>query len=112
MDLCCRPVSESTHTCPCTANLGPSPPSFIGDHYYCESGTTGTNPTHIHYTNDALWDGSGCSENNNCCANLNQPLFFREMVVKVQDDIEMRLCTNEVFQNEAVLVEQVQLYVY
>ena len=102
---------EPTHTCPCTLTPGPAPPSFVGDHYYCESGNSGGNSNDIHYTNDPLWDGSGCSENNNCCANINQPWFFREMVAKVQDDIEFRLCTNEVFQNEAVLVEQIQLYI-
>jgi len=24
--------------CPCTVHPGPSPPSFVGEHYYCESG--------------------------------------------------------------------------
>ena len=104
--------SHTFHTCPCTFNPGPAPPSFVGDHYYCESGNTGAGTVDIHYTNDPLWDSSGCSVNNNCCANPNQPWFFREMVVKVQDDIEVRLCTNELFDNEAVLVEQIQLYVH
>ena len=101
----------TSHTCPCAVNPGPAPPSFVGDHYYCESGATGSYTFHIHYTNDALWDGNGCSKNNNCCANLNQPWFFHEMVVKVQDDLEVRLCTNQPFYDEAVLVEQIQLYV-
>ena len=51
------------------------------------------------------------AENNNCCANTDQPWFFREFIGKVQEDIEVRLCTDELFQNEAVLVEQIQLYV-
>ena len=104
--------SQRAHTCPSGADPGPAPPSFVGDHCYCESGNTGDNSLHIHYTNDPLWVGSGCPENNNCCANLNQPWFFREMVTKVEDDIEVRLCTNQVFSDEAVLVEQIQLYVH
>ena len=103
---------DPSHTCPCAVNIGPAPPSFVGDHYYCESGNSGADTFDIHYTNDPLWDGSGCPENNNCCANLNQPWFFREMVTKVEDDIEVRLCANQVFSDEAVLVEQIQLYVH
>ena len=108
--------SQTSHICPCAAKTGSAPPSFVGNHYFCESGATGVEATSasavaIYYTNDPLWDGSGCSENNNCCASADQPWFFREIIAKVQDDIEVRLCTNEVFQNEAVLVEQIQLYV-
>ena len=51
------------------------------------------------------------AENNNCCANTDQPWFFCEFIAKVQEDIEVRLCTDELFENEAILVEQIQLYV-
>ena len=55
--------------------------------------------------------GAGCLVNNNCCANVNQPWFFRQLVTTRQDDIEARLCTQIGFENEAILVEQIQLYV-
>ena len=54
----------------------------------------------------------GCSANNNCCANTDQPWFFHQIVVKRQDDIEARLCINHGFHDEGVLVEQMQLYVH
>ena len=28
--------------CPCAKHPGPDPPPFVGSHYYCESGNTGT----------------------------------------------------------------------
>jgi len=103
---------DTQFNCPCAVNPGQTPPSFVGDHYYCESGTTGGLPhSEFHYTNDPLWDGSGCTENNNCCSNIGLPWFFRQIATNVQDDIEVRLCTNQRFGDEAVLVEQIQLYV-
>jgi len=99
------------HNCPCAKYQGKAPPSFVGTNYYCESGNTGKYSLSQYYTEDPLWDGSGCLANNNCCANTDQPWFFRQMVTKAQDDIEARICTNENFANEAVLVEQMQLYV-
>ena len=63
------------------------------------------------YTEDLLWEGAGCSVNNNCCTNADQPWFFCQLVTNRQDDIEARLCRAEAFENEAILVEQIQLYV-
>ena len=102
---------DSHYNCPCAKNPGTSPLAFVGSHYYCESGTLGE-PDDRYYTNDPLWDGKGCSTYSSCCANTDQPWFFRQLVMKTQDDIEARLCTDQVFANEGVLVEQVQLYVH
>ena len=94
--------------CLCAKHPGRDPPAFVGNHYYCESGYRVRSQYH---TEDPLWDGIGCSANNNCCANTDQPWFFRQLVVKRQDDIEERLCINHGFDDEGVLVEQIQLYV-
>ena len=99
------------HNCPCAKHRGTAPPSFVGSHYYCESGNTGTHVISRYYTNDPLWDGRGCPANNNCCTIANQPWFIRQLTMKRQDDIEVRLCTNQGFADEAVLVEQILLYV-
>ena len=99
------------HNCPCSKNRGTQPPPFVGNHYYCESGNTGTHVSSQYYTEDPLWDGEGCLSDNNCCTNTDQPWFFRQLAMKRQDDIEVRLCTNQAFSNEAVLVEQMELYV-
>ena len=48
-----------SHYCSCaTARGGRAPPSFVDDHYYCESGYAGTvSIREIFYTCDPLWDG-------------------------------------------------------
>ena len=99
------------HNCPCASLQGRAPPSFVGNHYYCESGNTGGFVNSQYHTEDPLWDNAGCLANNNCCANTDQPWFFRQLVRSRQDYIEIRLCTNQGFSDEAVLVEQIQLYV-
>ena len=98
--------------CPCAMHPGRSPPAFVDSHYYCESGNTGGYVHSQYHTEDPLWDGSRCSSNNNCCANADQPWFFRQLVMKRQDDIEARLCTSHGFDDEGVSVEQIQLYVW
>ena len=101
---------SGAHNCPCARYPGTAPPSFVEEHYYCESGNTGRFDVSEYYTDDPLWDGAGCLVNNNCCTNVNQPWFFRQLVTTRQDDIEARLCTRYGFENEAILVEQIQFY--
>ena len=104
-------LNSGAYNCPCARYQGRAPPSFVGEHYYCESGNTGPFDHNQYYTEDPLWDGASCTVNNNCCTDANQPWFFRQLVTSRQDDIEARLCTNQHFADEAVLVEQLQLYV-
>ena len=91
--------------CPCAKHPGTGPPVFVGSHYYCESGNIGLHVSSQYHMEDPLWDGSGCTANNNCCTNADQPWFFRQLVMKRQDDVEARLCTSHGFDNEGVLVE-------
>ena len=97
--------------CPCAAVPGPAPPSFVGEHYYCESGNTGAYEN-VYYTDDPLWDGAGCvHHNNNCYTNVGLSWFIREFPIAQHDDIEVRICTNSKYNNEAVLVDQLKLYI-
>ena len=101
-----------THYCPCaTAQGGRTPPMFVGDHYYCESGYAGSvTPSNIFFTSDPLWDGSGCVHSTTqCCANINLPWFFRQFCMGQQDDIEVCICADEPFSIEAVAIDQLQL---
>ena len=99
-------------TCPCSLHGGTPAPSFVRDHYYCESGTSidGYN-LGAYYTSDPLWDGNGCSINNGCCAQPNLPWFYRQIPLTANKDIEVRICHDETFGNEGVLVRELQLYV-
>ena len=99
--------------CPCAKYPSSHPPTFVGSHYYCESGNTGTNVRKAAtlFSSDPLWDGAGCGPENSCCYDAGMPWFFRQFPVTVTGDIEVRICYDEAFSNEAVVVEQIQLYV-
>ena len=97
--------------CPCTAVPGAASHTFVGNDYYCESGTSGTQKSDI-FTNDPLWDGGGfIHANNNCCANPSMPWFLRQFSLPHNEDIEVRLCRDEDYNNEATVIDQLQLYV-
>ena len=103
--------SQSHVNCPCAKSRGPLPPSFARDHFYCESGDTGSYSYTAYYTSDPLWDGKGCTSENSCCAQPNQPWFYRQIPLTSNDNIEVRICYDEAFSNEGVLVKELQLYV-
>ena len=110
---CSDDAVHPTSNCPCAAVPGPAPPSFVGEHYYCESGTTGFFDYGAHYTADPLWDGAGCfHDNNNCCTNVGLPWFYREFPTTQHEDIEVRICTDQQYLNEAVLVDQLKLLIH
>ena len=97
--------------CPCAAIPGHTPPSFVGNNYYCESGTENSWDNKEYYLSDPLWDGAGCSANNTCCSNTNQPWFYHQLNETTQDDIEVRICTDVGFSNEGILVDNLEFYI-
>jgi len=99
------------YNCPCATTSGPDPPTFVGNHYYCEAGNTGGAGSGSHYTHDPLWDGSGCGVTNNCCANPDGPWFFRQFALPVQAYLEARIYHRESFSRQDALVESIELYV-
>ena len=105
---------NGTHdsTCPCAVNRGPNPPSFVSDHYYCESGDTeyaGHDPS-AYYTSDPVWDGLDCSDSVNCCAHPDMPWFLRQFAKAQETFIEARICHSGNFSDEGILVESMELY--
>ena len=105
--------SHTTINCPCAKYLGPVSPAYVGSHYYCESGNTGdfVGELDTFYNNDPLWDEAGCLSENSCCYDAGMLWFFRQFPVTTTDDVEMRICYDEGFDNEGAIVEQIQLYV-
>jgi len=94
--------------CPCSKYPGDSPPSFVRDYYYCDSGNSGPVSTG-YFPSHLVWDGKDCGDYN-CCAQAGLPYFYRKLPV-VSDDIEVRLCANEAYSNEGVLVGTMELYI-
>ena len=46
--------------CPCSTGSNQTIPSFVANHYFCESGNHAMSWTNTLYTSDPLWDGQGC----------------------------------------------------
>ena len=61
---------------------------------------------------DALWDGSQCDgADDNCCTQAHQPWLYRQFPVAYQSDVEARICADEGYDNEGLLVDRLQLFV-
>ena len=100
---------NSKWNCPCSVNGGYSPPSYVGNNYYCESGSVYRANYATYFFNDTLWDGAGCVDN--CCDDTTQPWFYRQLNQTTQDDIEARICTGNPFTDGATLIDQLELYI-
>ena len=100
------------HSCPCATVPGPSPPPFVENNYYCESGNVGNVfSTTNYYLSDPLWNGSGCTSGNGCCAQIGMPWFYRKLPVCVAEDFEVRICKNQLQSDEDIAIESLELYV-
>ena len=99
------------YNCPCATVPGPNPPAFVGNDYYCESGDVGTYSVNSYYLSDPLWDGSGCTAGNGCCARIGMPWFYRKLPIPVSDDFEVRICLGEGHSDEDIAIEKLELYV-
>ena len=99
--------------CPCSSNGPVSPPSFVGLHYYCESGSHSSNFVQGKlYFNDPLWDGEDCgSSETTCCERDLIPWFYRSLGYSTTNYIEMRICCDEGTNDEDVPIEQYEIYV-
>ncbi|XP_065884686.1 uncharacterized protein [Dysidea avara] len=99
-----------TYNCPCAADGGTAPPSFVGTDYYCESGFIDSAVYTDYLFADPLWDGSGCFTSR-CCENRVQPWFSQVLNETTTSDIEARLCSlGEAFRRFVMIVE-LELYV-
>ena len=112
--------SDNNAACPCgfirTSDgrelVGPDPQEFVREHYYCESGTDRNPPAITDYlTDDPLWDGEQCTGDSQCCHDPGMPWFTRQFPSSVTGDIEARICRDQTFNDEGILIDQLQLFV-
>ena len=105
-------VSSSVGSiCTCT-NMGrvdTIPPDYVGDDYFCDTGSADVSQNRVFYGDNPLWDGSGCGLQSTCCSFNNPPWFHQQMPQPIKDDIEMRVCTNQ--GEEDIAVEIVSIFV-
>ena len=104
-------TAASRSNCPC-APSGDSLPTFVQNHYHCESGNAGSGYIDPQFfESDPLWDGRGCPAGDDCCSTLGAPWFYRHFTEPEKGAVEVRICHDEGYRNEATLIELVQLYV-
>ena len=108
------PNYSPSYNCPCTnsnVNWPHQVPSFIGNNYFCDTGSTGPGFSYTTvYPGDPLWDGQGCGPTNTCCEFNNPPWFCTTLPQPTSDDIELRICANSVAtNNEDTLVNLIDI---
>ena len=82
------------YVCPCTNSQSTqSIPSFVGQDYFCETGSTTDTPSSgVFYSDDPLWDGEDCGSGSTCCELHGPPYFCKSLTEPTTDDIEVRIC--------------------
>ena len=104
----------TVNKCPCTSTA-PWPhqiPSFIGDNYFCETGNRGESfYFDTVFTDDPLWDGSGCGSSSSCCEFNNPPWFCATLPQPTTDDLELRICRDEGSNSEDIIISLVEINV-
>ena len=104
-------VSDN-EACPCNNGSTKSVPSFVGDNFYCESGTDDPARAGVLYSNDPLWDGMNCNNREStCCTNSNLPWFNTTLSDTTNDDLELRLLFNSVRSIEGGPLDLIKLYI-
>ena len=90
-----------------------SRPASVGNDFFCDSGNpmSSTDTSNTFHSDHPLWDGVGCVADNECCPTDNPPYFLKTLPQSITDDIEMRVCRNEVRDNEDIAIETVEIYV-
>ena len=98
--------------CPCNTNVNISNvPSYVGSDYYCESGNSGVFQS-IWYTSDPLWDVEQCGGMEGpCCNHTGLPWFNKNITTPTTASIKVRVCLDEVTNNENLGIERLELYV-
>ena len=81
----------SNTACPCNIGNTHSPPSYVGNNYYCESVTDTLGPSETEIS-DPLWDGMQCNNRETtCCTSSRLPWFSTTLPAMTNDDLELRL---------------------
>ena len=100
------PNSNAIATCPGTGG-GAGPWDFVGDNYFCSSANPSKNWSPILYTTP-LWsniqgDCSFCGK--------NDLYFCVELETSTTEDLELRICTDELLPNEDIRIESIDFYI-
>lgn len=103
--------SDINSNCPCSTGSTVTPLDFIGQDYFCESGTNeaSISGTRV-FDEDALWDGMMCTNTEVPCCN-GPPWFYKQLANFISNDISFRLCSDQGGTNETTAFTLVEIYV-
>lgn len=99
------------NNCPCSTGSSRTTFDFVGQNYFCESGTNEMNfdGTRV-FDEDLLWDGQMCTDTEVPCCN-GPPWFYRQLTNSVSDNISFRLCSDQGGTDEEMAFTLVEIYV-
>jgi hypothetical protein len=95
--------------CPCDSTGTPLRPSYIGQNYFCENG--GADLSEQLNSDNALWDGHGCSSDSSCCSFNNPPYFVATLDSATCENIDVRICASDTRDDEGTPIQVIELYV-
>ena len=106
-------LSNANANCPCNRGSTIQIQGFIGNHYYCESGSNSTASRSTLYSSDPLWDGKNClALEAPCCKSPNLPWFHRDYGNATSTDyLELRVCRSGSRNNEDIPLQLYEIYV-
>ena len=81
----------------CTKYRSSNSSLCVGENYFCETGVTGSASSEFQ-PDDPLWDGENCGSRSTCCEFNNPPYFCQSLPETTDDDIEVRICVDEPFE--------------
>ena len=101
----------TSEVCPCIQGGTDTVPQFVGSDYFCDSAVRVSSVAEgVFYADDPLWDGQGCGGTSTCCEFNNPPWFCKQLPQPTTDDIELRLCENNVPNRDESPFEVVELF--
>ena len=104
-DTLTRAEGRSSH-CPCRFVVDRfDPPSFVGEDYFCDAGNEEFMTGETGLQTDPLWEGTNCL----CCVSDNPPWFYKQLPQPTTDDIQMRVCKDEIKEN--IAITEIEIYV-
>ena len=100
--------------CPCSTcgrNFTGRVPSYVGNDYFCDSGTLLFPDPGQTYTANPMWDGSGCAATSTCCSFNTPPWFCKRLPQPTTDDIEVRVCRDQLGSDEDIQIRLIEIYI-
>ncbi len=106
-----REEQARQESCECHGSTSQNPPHFVGLNFMCDSGMKPFTAQASRIGDRVLWTGEGCDAGSSCCHRAGAPWFYRKLPMTVGRQLEVRVMQTNNFNDEIVLVREVELYV-